>query len=123
MVAFDLSLGSGVSKAERLARQSLWAMALVKDIQLLRQHVRLGERHVAEQRRRVVQLERLRAPTGQASDFLRLLESLQKFHQSHLSRLLEKHQRSARLAGLELDEAKTLPLAFGKDESGVSPSE
>lgn len=71
-------------------RNPLSAMALVDDIQMVRQHVRLGERHIAQQRARIIDLERLRAPVHQASEFLDLLESTQVMHHSHLERLMER---------------------------------
>ncbi|OBQ96260.1 hypothetical protein [Mesorhizobium sp. AA23] len=68
-------------------------MALADDIEMVRGHVRLGRRHIAQQRGRITELERLELPTAKALEFLELLESMQDFHELHLSRLLEKAAR------------------------------
>lgn len=71
-------------------------MALADDIQMARQHVRQGQRHIAEQRGRIAELERLGLSADKAQEFLEVLESLQSFHDLHLSRLLETAQRGGR---------------------------
>ncbi|PBB90340.1 hypothetical protein CK215_22055 [Mesorhizobium sp. WSM3864] len=68
-------------------------MALEDDIKMADRHVRQGERHIAEQRRRIGELERHHLPAGRADDLLQIFESLQSFHEFHLSRLLEKAER------------------------------
>ncbi|TIR54911.1 MAG: hypothetical protein E5X26_01330 [Mesorhizobium sp.] len=65
-------------------------MALTDDIRMVRGHVSLGRRHLAEQRERIAELERLELPIAKALEFLELLESMQELHELHLSRLLER---------------------------------
>ncbi|RVD31477.1 MULTISPECIES: hypothetical protein [unclassified Mesorhizobium] len=65
-------------------------MALADDIEMVQGHVRLGRRHISEQRERISDLERLQLPTGKAFEVLDLFESMQDLHEQHLSRLLAK---------------------------------
>ncbi|MDX8434829.1 hypothetical protein RFN25_15470 [Mesorhizobium abyssinicae] len=70
-------------------------MALSDDIQMVQKHVRIGERHIAEQRRRILELQVRQQSTEKAQDFLQLLESLQDFHRMHLDRLTNKMERGS----------------------------
>ncbi|RUV11943.1 MULTISPECIES: hypothetical protein [unclassified Mesorhizobium] len=65
-------------------------MALADDIETVRGHVRLGSRHIAQQRELIAELERLELPIAKAIEFLQLLETLQELREVHLSRLLRK---------------------------------
>ncbi|TIQ99503.1 hypothetical protein [Mesorhizobium sp.] len=65
-------------------------MALADDIRMVRGHVSLGRRHIAQQREHIARLERLELPIAKAIEFLELLESMQELHELHLSRLLAK---------------------------------
>lgn len=72
-------------------------MTLADDIRMVRGHVRLGRRHLAQQRERIGQLERNGLPSNDALDFCALLESMQELHERHLSRLLaQEAQNNAR---------------------------
>ncbi|RWE26659.1 MAG: hypothetical protein EOS41_05890 [Mesorhizobium sp.] len=65
-------------------------MALAEDIEMVRGHVTLGRRHIAQQRERISELERLELPTDRAFELLELFEGMQDLHEMHLSRLLAK---------------------------------
>ncbi|AZO63013.1 MAG: hypothetical protein E5X38_21235 [Mesorhizobium sp.] len=65
-------------------------MTLADDIEMVRGHVSLGRRHIAQQRERIAELDRLELPAAKAVSFLELLESMQELHELHLSRLLAK---------------------------------
>ncbi|WP_131803250.1 MULTISPECIES: hypothetical protein [unclassified Mesorhizobium] len=53
------------------------------DIQTVWQRVRLGERHIAERRRRIIELQLLHISTELVCDFLDLLERTQELHHKH----------------------------------------
>ena len=65
-------------------------MVLANDIEMVRGHLRLGRRHIAQQRKRISELERLQLPTERAFELLDLFERVQNLHEMHLSRLLAK---------------------------------
>ncbi|AZO58954.1 hypothetical protein EJ078_06280 [Mesorhizobium sp. M1A.F.Ca.IN.022.06.1.1] len=65
-------------------------MTLADDIEMVRGHVSLGRRHIAQQRERVAVLERLELPADKALELLDLFERMQDLHEVHLSRLLAR---------------------------------
>ncbi|RWE34445.1 MAG: hypothetical protein EOS77_09790 [Mesorhizobium sp.] len=70
---------------------------------MVRGHVKLGRRHIARQRERVTELERLELPTDKACELLELFESMQDVHELHLSRLLAKAEQRSLDAGHRLE--------------------
>jgi hypothetical protein len=72
-------------------------MTLADDIRMVRGHVQLGRRHLAQQRKRIVELERRDLSSAKALEFFELLQGMQELHELHLSRLLAKEvQNNAR---------------------------
>ncbi|TGT51897.1 hypothetical protein EN813_050050 [Mesorhizobium sp. M00.F.Ca.ET.170.01.1.1] len=66
---------------------------LADDIEMVRGHVWLGDRHISQQRDRIAELERRALPTDRAYELLDIFESLQDLHRFHLSRLLQRVER------------------------------
>lgn len=56
-------------------------------IEMVRRHVRQGERQVAEQRALLADLQRRGRPTEMAEQLLANFESIQAEHMAHLARL------------------------------------
>lgn len=65
-------------------------MSLEDDIQMVKGHVRLGERHLLRQHALIARLAGGHLPTELAVDFLHQLEDMQALHRLHLSRLQSK---------------------------------
>lgn len=65
-------------------------MALEDDIEMVKSHVRQGERHLVRQHALIARLAGDQLPTSLAVDFLHQLEDMQALHRLHLSRLLRK---------------------------------
>ncbi|PBB83571.1 hypothetical protein [Mesorhizobium sp. WSM3876] len=86
-------------------------MALADDIAMVQGHVALGRRHIAQQRERIGELERLELPTERAFELLDLFESMQDLHERHLSRLLAKAEERGLDTAHRL-QPQTHPLAF-----------
>ncbi|WP_210237088.1 hypothetical protein, partial [Mesorhizobium sp. M4B.F.Ca.ET.169.01.1.1] len=75
-------------------------MTLADEIDKARRRVTRGERRIAEQRGRILELQVRHHSTRKAHDFLQLLESLVDFHRMHLDRQTAK----AELASIEHDD-------------------